>query len=690
MTLIRRATLDLTGLPPTSEEIAAFESDSRPDAWEHLIDRLLESPRYGECWGRHWLDVAGYSDSEGYNDDDTDRPAAWRYRDYVIKSFNGSKPFDEFIREQLAGDEMIPNPCVNLTPDQIEKLTATGFLRMAPDGTATEKMDPDLAKNAVVTETVKIVSSTLLGVTVGCAECHDHKFDPILQRDFYRLRAIFEPALNWKAWLSPVRRDISLLTTEQRQKSAELEKQALAVQAELKAKYIEFRDMVFEKEVAELPDDVREKCRAAGLAFQKDPKMLTPEEKKLTEDYPCIKVTPSSGVLFLYLEKYKRAEELKNIEADNAKRAAAIRAQKPKDDFIRALGEPCAYGLSKAAPAVTKIFLRGNRDTPGDEVVPGDLTIISPDKPIDFPIHDSKLASTGRRLAFAKELTNGRHPLVARVLVNRFWMHHFARGLVNTPGDFGLQGEKPSHPELLDWLATEFMRDGWDMKKFHRLIMTSAAYKQSSLKTPQGEARDPGDILLWHYPLHRMEAETIRDATLAVSGRLNLQPFGPPVPVHVDENNQTCVGAEKPTADGQEFRRSVYVTQKRSLPAQVLAVFDDPDMTPNCEMRNSSTVAPQALLMMNSQFVIEQASQLALRVMAETGGDSAAQTARAWERCFGVKPDAKENAALVDYLAQQKKLIPLGKGATPESVSLQALASLCQTLLESNRFLYVD
>jgi hypothetical protein len=220
--------------------------------------------------------------------------------------------------------------------------------------------------------------------------------------------------------------------------------------------------------------------------------------------------------------------------------------------------------------------------------------------------------------------------------------------------------------------------------------MTSAAYRQASEKTNLGETRDPGNTLLWHYPLRRLEAETIRDATLAVCGNLNPQRNGPPVPVHVDENNQTCVGAEKPTADGQEFRRSVYVMQKRSLPAQVLAVFDAPDMAPNCEIRNCSTVAPQSLLMMNSEFVIDEASRLAKRVIVEAGSDPAAQASRAWERCFGVRPEARDRAELVQYLAQQKKLIPLGKGETPENVSLQALASLCQTLLQSNRFLYVD
>jgi hypothetical protein len=689
-TLIRRASFDLIGLPPSAEEVEAFEKDTRVDAYEKLIDRLLESPHYGERWGRHWLDVAGYADSEGYNDEDTDRDDAWRYRDYVIQAFNEDLPFDEFIREQLAGDEMIPSPPVNLTPDQTRKLTATGFLRMAPDGTGTERMDKDLAKNAVITETVKIVSSSLMGMTVGCAECHDHRFDPILQKDFYRLRAIFEPALDWKQWREPRQRRISLLTTEERATSAELEKQAVGVEKELQAKLVELRDWVFEQEVKALAPDLQQKCREAGLAFQKDVKSLTAEQKKLVEEYPGIKVAPSVGTLNLFLSKYGRENDLKKMQDDNAVRAAAIRAKKPKEDFVRVLAEPVAYG-SKTAIPVTQVFMRGNRELPGDAVVPGDLTVLSPDKPIDFMADDPSLPGTGRRLAFAKHLTSGKHPLLARVLVNRFWMHHFGRGLVNTPGDFGHQGEKPSHPELLDWLASEFMAQGWSLKKLHRLIMTSAAYRQSSKKTSVGETRDPANALLWRYPVRRLEAEVIRDATLAVCGTLNTHPAGPPVPVRVDENNQTVVGSDKPLPAEQLFRRSIYVTQKRSLPAQVLAVFDAPQMEPNCELRNSSTVAPQSLLLMNSAFVVEQADYLAKRVRAEAGSDVRKQAALAWQLVFGVPDAVPEVDSLAAYLTEQAKVLKgTNAAAKPEELERRALASLCQVLLGSNRFLYVE
>lgn len=693
VTLIRRASFDLTGLPPSADEVEAFEKDQRVDAYEKMVDRLLESPHYGERWGRHWLDVAGYADSEGYNDDDTDREDAWRYRDYVIQALNEDLPFDEFIREQLAGDEMVPLPWQNFTPDQVRKLTATGFLRMAPDGTGTERMDKDLAKNAVITETVKIVSSSLMGMTVGCAECHDHRFDPILQKDFYRLRAVFEPAMDWKQWRDPRQRRVSLLTTEERAASAVLEKQAMEVEKELQMKLVELRDWVFEQEVKALAPELREKCLAAGLAFQKDPKSLTPEQQKLVDAYPGIKVTPSAGILNLFLNKYDREGDLKKIQDDIAARAAALRAKKPKEEFVRVLAEPVAYG-NKAAVPVTQIFLRGNRETPGEAVVPGDLTVLSPDQPVDFLGDDPAVPGTGRRLAFARHLTNGKHPLLARVLVNRFWLHHFGRGLVNTPGDFGHQGEKPSHPELLDWLASEFMAQGWSLKKLHRLVMTSAAYRQSSKKTELGEERDPANALLWHYPIRRLEAEVIRDATLAVCGTLNRQPAGPPVPVHVDENNQTVVGAEqaKQGPDGQQFRRSIYVTQKRSLPAQVLAVFDAPQMEPNCELRNSSTVAPQSLLLMNSAFVVEQANFLAKRVRTEAGGDLRKQAEVAWRQVFGVRAAPAEVDSLASYLEEQAKVLKGSSTAAvkPEELERRALASLCQVLLGSNQFLYVE
>jgi hypothetical protein len=358
----------------------------------------------------------------------------------------------------------------------------------------------------------------------------------------------------------------------------------------------------------------------------------------------------------------------------------------------------------------TLLFKRGNRTTPGEEIPPGDLSVLG-DKPVDFPLDDPALPSTGRRLALARHLTNGSHPLVMRVLMNRVWLLHFGRGIVNTPGDFGRQGEKPSHPELLDWLASEFAATDWNLKKMHKLILTSQTWRQASAQREDAMRVDPGATLLWRYPVRRMDAEAIRDSVLAVCGTLNPTRGGAPVTVSLDANNQAVVGGEEPSKDGQEFRRSIYVMQKRSQIAQSLAVFDQPQMEPNCEIRNCSTVAPQSLLMMNSAFIIEQAEKLAQRVIQQAGDDRAKQAALAWEACFSSSPTENQVADLAAYLAKQTQLLervaknppppppaPSQAGtrtavkppSPPPIPSVGALASLCQTLLESNRFLYVD
>ena len=684
LTLVRRAYFDLLGLPPTLEQIQAAMDDEHPDAYERLVDKLLSSPRYGERWGRHWLDIAGYADSDGYTDEDPLRNDAWHYRDYVIRSFNAGKPFDDFIREQLAGDEMVEPPYNNLTAERAEKLIATGFLRMAPDGTGAKTDDPDLAKNSVVAETLKIVTTSLMGMTVGCAECHDHRYDPILQSDYYRLRAVFEPALDWKRWREPRKRQISLLTDAERKLSEQIEKDALAVEAELKPKLEELRDWVFDQEVLALPESLRESARAAGLAWQADANKLTAEQKKLLDDYPRLKVAPTQQRLNLFLSKYNRQEELKKLVDENKARAAAVRAKKPQELFVRALTEP------PLKPPPTFVFHRGDRTQPRESVPPGDLSILDYASP-DIKPNDKILPTTGRRTALAKRLTDGRHPLVPRVLVNRIWMHHFGQGIVATPGDFGTQGEKPSHPELLDFLAAEFVDSGWNLKHINRLIVTSTAYRQQSKRHEKGESVDAANRLLWRMNVRRVEAETLRDAILATSGVLHSAMFGPPIPVMPDANQQFVVGTGQPSADGQEHRRSVYVQIRRSTPVYMLKVFDAPQMEPNCELRTASTVAPQSLLLLNSQFVVEQAGHFAKRLKQEAGDDRREQIKRAWSTAFATTPSEAEVDELVAFLAQTTDALRKNKdqlkGAEPAE---QALASLCQVLFGANRFLYID
>jgi mono/diheme cytochrome c family protein len=688
-TLIRRLTFDLTGLPPTPEEVDAFLADPAPDAYERLVDGLLASPRYGERWGRHWLDVAGYADSEGYANEDAVRPDAWKYRDYVIRSLNADKPFDQFVREQIAGDEMVRPPYGNLGPDDLDKLIATGFLRMAPDGTGSAGVDPKLARNQVLADTVQVVSTGLLGLTVGCAQCHNHRYDPIPQTDYYRLRALLEPAYDPANWRPPAAREVSLYTDADREKVKQVEAEAAKIDQERLRKQQEYIDRTFEAELKKLPEDERQAVRAA---HDTPAVKQTPEQKRLLKEHPSVNVTAGS----LYLYDAKAAVDLKAC----ADRAAAVRATKPVEEFVRALTE-----VPGKVP-VTHLFHRGDPDQPGEAVAPGGLTVLDAWDPLPPPAA-SPLPSTGRRLAFAQWLTDGKHPLTARVLVNRVWMHHFGKGIVATPGDFGALGDRPSHPELLDWLADDFMAHGWRLKRLHRLIVTSAAYRQASRRDADKERLDPDNRLLGHMPVRRLDAEALRDALLAVSGKLNPKVGGPPVPVKLDEVGQAVLGidtndtAGRPTGkvislNGEDYRRSVYVQMRRSRPLAFLDAFDEPVMAPNCPARPSATVTPQALMLMNSPFILGHARDFAGRVRREAGAESRAQVLHAWRLAFGRAPAEAEVKDALTFLAAQAEQFrahppaPDPKSAGKPDPQEEALESWCQALLSANEFLYVD
>jgi hypothetical protein len=702
-TLLRRVTLDLTGLPPTPEEVATFVSDDAPDAYERLVDRLLASPHYGERWGRHWLDIAGYADSEGYTDADPVRLWAYRYRDYVIRSLNTDKPIDQFIREQLAGDEMVKPPFKNLPPGDIDKLTATAFLRMVPDGTAAAATaEQTVARNAVVSETLKVVSSTLFGLTVGCAQCHDHKYDPIPQVDYYRMRAIFEPGFDLEHWRVPNGRLISLMTDEERAKAAEVEKEAKVIDDARKVKEDEFIEKVLTWELEKKPEELREPLRTA---YRTEAKKRTPEQLKLLKDHPTINQL-SPGSLYLYDRTYgtKHEAELKKF----TEQATEIRKRKPVEQFIPTFTETPA--VVKTPPS-TFVFSRGDPQQPKDKVEPGDLTVLTSFHPSNIPETRPSEPTTGRRLAFAQSVTDGQHPLTTRVFVNRVWHHHFGRGIVASVGDFGHLGEKPSHPELLDWLATEFVSQHWSLKQLHRLIVTSTAYRQSSTHSTEKDRLDPDNLLLGRMNVQRIEAETLRDAMLTVSGKMNPKMFGAPVPVMTDEDGQIIVGVDttdtagRPSGkfiplNGEEFRRSVYVQMRRSKPLGMLEAFDLPRMEPNCERRNASTIAPQSLAMMNGEFTLAQSKFFAERVAREAGADPAAQVKQAWLLAFGSTPTATELKGSVDFITKQTahfkaepvKAEPVAKGkeAPPAEPTMQALSTFCQALLTSNEFLYVD
>ncbi len=685
-TLIRRLTIDLHGLPPSPEEVEAFVSDDRPDAYERLVERLLESPRYGERWGRHWLDVAGYADSEGYTETDPVRPYAYKYRDYVIRSFNEDKPFDQFIVEQLAGDELVSQSFKNLSPAEQEKLIATGFLRMTPDGTGDGGVDQIIARDDVMAGTIEIVSSALLGLTVGCARCHNHRYDPIPQSDYYALRAIFEPALDPRSWLPPAKRRISLYSDADRKRAAEIEKEAQAILATRSKKQQQFIDAVFERELAKLPQELRPSVRKAR---ETPAQKRTAEQKSLLKKYPSVNVTAGS----LYLYDRKAADELKKL----ADQAAKLRASKPKEEQIRCVWE------TGSEPPPTRLFARGDPEQPKQVVPPHALSVLTGHAKVTIPLDDPKRPTTGRRLAYARWLTSGRHPTVARVIVNRVWMWHFGRPLVPTPSDFGRLGVSPTHPQLLDWLAAEFMAGGWSMKELHRLIVCSTVYRQASTPHDRGNRHDAQNRLWWRRSLVRLDAETLRDTVLAVSGELNEEMGGPPVPVMADRIGQFVIGKENlnagrpgPVIDmkGQQFRRTVYVQFRRSRPLSTIASFDLPRMNPNCSARSSSTVSPQSLLLMNSPFVVERAKKLAERLEQEAGTDVPAQIRRLWLVCYGRPPRDTEMADASGYIEEQTELFAqqlVGKKKkTPQQAARDALASLCHAVLSSNEFLYVE
>ncbi len=597
-TLLKRATFDLIGLPPTMDETEEFLADQSPDAFDQLLDRLLASPHYGERWGRHWLDVAGYADSEGDGSADTIRPYIYKYRDYVINSLNADKPFDQFLVEQLAGDELVSPPHRNLPPDQMEKLVATGFLRMAADPTASGQGEPEASRNQVMADTLKIVSSSLLGLSVGCAQCHDHRYDPISQTDYYQLRAIFEPSLNWKAWVTPRERVISLYTEEDRAKSAAVESEVATLQSVYNVKRDKLVAEAFDKELEKHPAENRDKLREA---FKTAGDKRTDEQKQLVATNPALNINP--GVLYQY--NAAAADELKKDDAA----IQAKRAQKPVEDFISVLDEPAG------ANPPTVVFHRGDHRQPKNTVPPADLSIAAPDgERFSIAEDDPALPTSGRRLAWARHLTNGQHPLLGRVLANRVWLNHFGRGIVDTPAEFGLLGTRPTHPELLDWLATELPRRGWSAKQLHRTIMTSATYRQTALRRARDNARDADGALYSRFPVRRLEAEIVRDRALSVAGRLNDKLFGKPLEITEDFAGQVHVKDDVP-------RRSVYIQDRRSKPVSLLAAFDAPVMTVNCERRSSSTVAPQSLMLMNGDFFLAQADHLANRLRNTTPVD---------------------------------------------------------------------
>ncbi|MCC6509108.1 MAG: PSD1 domain-containing protein, partial [Pirellulaceae bacterium] len=530
LTLMRRVSFDLTGLPPSPADVEKFQNAESPDWYERYVDLLLSSPAYGERWARHWLDVVGYADSNGYTEKDTPRDWTWKYRDYVIRAINDDMPWDRFITEQLAGDELIAHSFDDLDEADAQKLVATAYLRLVPDGTGEAGNNME-ARNDTIAETVKVVSSSLLGLTVGCAQCHAHRYDPITQVDYYRLRAVLAPALNMQTWKKPTERLVSLWSADTRRQAELVDAEQACIKYEREAALDELVAETFEQELMKLPEEVRQTARTARATAAKS---RTEEQKELIKQYPFLNV--DRGSVYLYLK-----DRQKDFNKHWDKQQADSLAKRPREDFVFAVTEPDA----KIPP--THLFARGDFNQPRQVVEAEEFEVLRrPDSPAQFvsftkseqtPKADTVAAvgstvsssvgsaegsspgrrTSGLRLAYARHLTSGQHPLVARVLTNRFWMHFFGKGLVATTGDFGFQGERPSHPELLDWLAREFVDSGWELKNWQRLIVTSRVYRQSSKKQAALWEIDPDNRVLGRMPLRRLDSEAMRDAVLFTS-----------------------------------------------------------------------------------------------------------------------------------------------------------------------------
>jgi hypothetical protein len=635
--LLRRVTFDLTGLPPSPEEIDAFlaESSAKPQvAWERVVDRLLASPHYGERWGRHWLDLARYAESNGYEHDEV-RPGAWRYRDYVIRSFNADKPYDRFVREQLAGDE--------LAPEDPDALIATGFNLLGAD--MSDANDQAQRRQNTLDDMTDTTGLVFLGLTVGCARCHDHKFEPIPQSDYYRLQAFFAPAV-FKPALPIAGRQERAAQERTHQGYDALVRPTRAALAALEAPH-------------------RQRCYAARLAKLSDEARLaheTPEARRtarqnliVAQTTRLLKIGPKELAAGMSVAEKARHKRLKQ-------QLTEFDAHKPPPlPSVPALQE------SGAAPK-TFVLRRGELKHPGTEVAPGWPIILRPDhRPAPAAVR-ALSGSSGRRSALAAWLTDPRHPLTARVLVNRLWQHHFGRGLVPTASDFGVRGQPPTHPELLDWLAREFVAGGWNIKRMHRLMLLSSTYRQSTRASAEALRRDPDNELFSRMNRQRLEGEAIRDALLAVSGRLDRRLGGPSVfpPLPTEVKGWTV------SADPRDHcRRSVYIHAKRNLRFAFLEAFDLPDSNLSCPKRERSTTATQALTLLNSAEVNEAAKALAERVgRAEASPEG--RVALAYRLALGRRPTAAELGLARAFLAESP------------------LSELCRALLNVNEFVYLD
>jgi hypothetical protein len=635
VSLARRVYYDLIGLPPTPEQIDAFVNDKSPDAYGRLIDTLLESPHYGEKWGRHWLDLVRYAETNGY-ERDAPKPFVWRFRDYVIKSFNDDKPYDRFVREQIAGDE--------IDRDNPDAVTATGYYRLGLFDD--EPADPLMARYEEFDDWVATTAQVFLGMTMNCARCHDHKIDPIPQSDYYRLLAFFQDVEHFSNNRDP-RSSFNLtdISSPDLRKIHEQEEKEIEAN---KAKIIDAMRQIEDAAIKKMPAE--DQHAAEGV------------------DRPAV-VTKISD--YLTKEQQQKYRQLK-------RELTRLRIIPDKERELALSVNNCRVNVPE-----THVMTRGNAHAPAALVEPGFPKVLGfPDPKIAPP--KSGAHSSGRRSVLANWLASPDNPLPARVMANRLWQHHFGRGIVASTNDFGKFGTGPTHPELLDWLATEFVNRGWKLKSMHKLIMMSNAYQMSDEANPLGLKDDPGNQLFWHFNMRRLTAEELRDSFLQVSGLLNLKMGGPsvypPIPKEVLAG-QSRPGEGWPGSPPEEAnRRTVYAHIKRSLQVPVLGQHDQADTDISCPVRYTTTVPTQALGLLNGPFSNECATAFAGRLQRESPNDVASQVRRAIRLTTGRDPRGNEVAKDVAFIADLRKKLS----------EKDALRQYCLMLLNTNEFVYLD
>jgi len=636
--LLRRAYYDLIGLPPSPEEVRAFLADDSPEAFARVVDRLLQSPHYGEHWARHWLDLVRYAETNSFERDGA-KPFVWQYRDYVIASLNEDKPYDQFIREQLAGDELD-----QVTP---ETIIATGFYRLGPWDDEPSDMEQALYDD--LDDILSTIGQVFLGLTINCARCHDHKLDPIPQRDYYRMLAFLRNVRRYGVRAHETVLDASVRTIASPEEVQRYEAESAAYKAEL--------------------EKVRGQLRAIEQLVQSTLSNVEKQEFEHRQNrVPLLRLRVPDVISQEQLEQYiqlqRREEQLEKNPPHGLRQALCVKEHGPE------------------APP-TYVLIRGSAHAPGEEVQPGFLSVLSPPEPIITPRNDS----SGRRRALADWIASPENPLTARVMVNRIWQYHFGRGLVRSPNNFGLSGDAPTHPELLDWLAHEFVQNGWRLKPIHRLIMLSSVYQMSSRADEEALRKDPNNHWFWRFDMRRLTAEELRDSILAVNGSLNLARVGGPsiYPVIPQEvlQGQSRPGAGWGKSPPQDItRRSVYIHVKRSLIPPLIALFDGPDVDFSCPVRHTTTLPTQALTMINSQFIHEEAAVLAQWAIRQAGPDVRAQVQCVLERVLQ-RPVSQQE---VDRGAALIADLTAGENMTPQ----QALQSFCLMALNLNEFLYLD